>query len=78
MHGNAHVKPKSPHPAGPDKSAPVLVASGLPPPSAQVTGSSGVIQASRLFQGNQEILIDHKGETYRLRITKNDKLILTK
>jgi hemin uptake protein HemP len=31
-----------------------------------------------LFQGEKEILIDHHGEQYRLSITKNDKLILTK
>lgn len=36
------------------------------------------IPASRLFQGSHEILIDHNSETYRLRITKNGKLILTK
>jgi len=29
-------------------------------------------------QGSQEILIGHNGETYRLRITRNGKLILTK
>lgn len=37
-----------------------------------------VIPADRLFRGNQEILIAHNGETYRLRITRNSKLILTK
>lgn len=37
-----------------------------------------VIQTDSLFQGNQEILISHKGEHYRLRITRNGKLILTK
>ena len=36
------------------------------------------IATQQLFQGSQEILIDHHGETYRLRITKNGKLILTK
>jgi hemin uptake protein HemP len=39
---------------------------------------SGIIPADFLFQGSQEILISHKGEHYRLRITKNGKLILTK
>lgn len=38
----------------------------------------GIIPTDHLFQGNQEILISHKGEHYRLRITKNGKLILTK
>ena len=37
-----------------------------------------VIPTDALFQGRQEILIRHNGEHYRLRITKNAKLILTK
>jgi hemin uptake protein HemP len=36
------------------------------------------LQASDLFRGRQEIVIEFRGETYRLRITRNDKLILTK
>lgn len=39
---------------------------------------SGAIPTDFLFQGNQEILIAHNGEHYRLRITRNGKLILTK
>lgn len=35
-------------------------------------------QAVELFQGTREVLIEHKGETYRLRITKSGKLILHK
>lgn len=31
-----------------------------------------------LLRGHREILIEHGGETYRLRHTRNDKLILTK
>lgn len=31
-----------------------------------------------LLRGDREILIEHAGETYRLRHTRNDKLILTK
>lgn len=46
------------------------VTSGRPTP--------GVIPTDSLFQGRQEILISHNGEHYRLRITKNGKLILTK
>jgi|GEM_PF-435862 len=38
----------------------------------------GIIPTDRLFGDSQEILISHNGEHYRLRITKNDKLILTK
>lgn len=38
----------------------------------------GIIPTDALFRGSQEILISHNGEHYRLRITKNGKLILTK
>jgi len=31
-----------------------------------------------LFCGQQEILIEHAGHAYRLRITRQNKLILTK
>lgn len=36
------------------------------------------VSAERLFNGAKEIVIRHLGEDYRLRITRNDKLILTK
>lgn len=49
-----------------------------PDESGQRTCPSGIIPTDFLFQGNQEILISHNGEHYRLRITKNGKLILTK
>lgn len=39
---------------------------------------SDAIPADLLFKGAKEIQIVHQGETYRLRITRNDKLILTK
>ena len=45
---------------------------------AQRGQTTELVPADRLFQGSQEILIGHNGETYRLRITKNGKLILTK
>ena len=47
-------------------------ASGRPVPMPDV------IPTDSLFRGRQEILISHNGEQYRLRITKNAKLILTK
>lgn len=36
------------------------------------------ISSSELLAGDKEILIDHEGETYRLRLTRNGKLILHK
>jgi hemin uptake protein HemP len=35
-------------------------------------------QSAELLAGAKEILIHHAGEIYRLRLTKNDKLILQK
>jgi len=50
----------------------------LPNEVAQRGLPTDIVPADRLFQGSQEILIGHNGDTYRLRITKNGKLILTK
>ena len=36
------------------------------------------IDSLSLLQGEKEILIHHGGEVYRLRLTKNGKLILQK
>ncbi|MBI1284457.1 MAG: hemin uptake protein HemP [Thiobacillus sp.] len=44
----------------------------------QQAAASGAIPAEQLFKGVQEIRILHKGDLYRLRITRNDKLLLTK
>lgn len=47
------------------------------PESRPVAGLKAVASAE-LFGGETEILILHNGEQYRLRITRQDKLILTK
>lgn len=36
------------------------------------------IDVQQLMQGRQELEIAHRGEVYRLRLTKSGKLILTK
>ena len=36
------------------------------------------IESNTLLRGTREVLIRHGGEVYRLRHTRNDKLILTK
>ncbi|KQT89753.1 hypothetical protein ASG60_08665 [Methylobacterium sp. Leaf469] len=38
----------------------------------------GGIPSAALLQGRREIVILHAGSLYRLRVTANDKLILTK
>jgi hemin uptake protein HemP len=37
-----------------------------------------VIPSTEIFQGDQEILIQHGDQTYRLRITRANRLILNK
>lgn len=37
-----------------------------------------VARSGELFRGAREILIRHEGQDYRLRITQQNKLILTK
>lgn len=36
------------------------------------------VDSKQLFEGQRELIIQHQGEEYRLRITRHDKLILTK
>jgi hemin uptake protein HemP len=36
------------------------------------------VESATLFQRGREVIIVHRGQEYRLRITKSDKLILTK
>ena len=36
------------------------------------------VEVGALFGDAREVIILHRGEDYRLRITSNDKLILTK
>jgi hemin uptake protein HemP len=36
------------------------------------------IDSGRLLGGGHELVIEHAGQEYRLRLTRNDKLILTK
>ena len=36
------------------------------------------LESATLFSGAREVVIVHRGQEYRLRITKSDKLILTK
>ena len=43
-----------------------------------ITVSGLAIDSHGLLQGRNEVLIRHGNETYRLRHTRNDKLILTK
>lgn len=52
--------------------------SGLPSPVIQEVSNRRQFESRQLFAEQQEISILHAGEEYRLRITSNGKLILTK
>jgi len=52
--------------------------SNLSPESAGAHRPAGRIKLEELLKGAQEIIIEHAGQDYRLRITSNGKLILTK
>ncbi|CAH1659132.1 Hemin uptake protein HemP [Hyphomicrobiales bacterium] len=49
-----------------------------PPASAKRPAEHPIVNAQQLFGDKRELVIVHNGERYRLRITANDKLILTK
>lgn len=36
------------------------------------------LRSEDLFRNTHELIIEHQGEEYRLRLTRNDKLILNK
>lgn len=38
----------------------------------------GELESTLLFQGRRELVIRHAGQDYHLKITRQDKLILTK
>lgn len=48
-----------------------------PPAVAKSPAEPRRIDSRELFAGAREILIDHDGRTYRMRITQLGKLILT-
>jgi hemin uptake protein HemP len=52
-----------------------------PPPQESrnpVTPGPRIISSKDLFQGEQELHIQHDGAVYRLRVTQHGKLILNK
>ncbi len=47
-------------------------------PVTQRPSTPEVISAAALLRDRRELVIEHGGERYRLSLTKNGKLILTK
>ena len=53
--------------------------SGEPHPAAAPSGGSPRrLALEAILDGRREVIIHHRGEDYRLRLTSNDKLLLTK
>jgi hemin uptake protein HemP len=48
------------------------------PPGADPKQTPVTLDAATLFGGRPEIRLLHRGQEYRLRVTKQGKLILTK
>ena len=48
------------------------------PPVPGAVRAAGLMRSTVLFGRRAQILIEHAGQVYRLRITRNNKLILTK
>ena len=48
------------------------------PRVALASAAEPAVDSARLLHGQREVLIRHGDEVYRLRHTRNDKLILTK
>ncbi len=49
-----------------------------PMPAPHASRPARRIDSRQLLAGARELAIAHLGETYHLRLTRNDKLILTK
>jgi hemin uptake protein HemP len=51
---------------------------GSPEPSVEGARQARRVDSETLLQREREVVIVHRGQEYRLRLTKSDKLILTK
>jgi hemin uptake protein HemP len=50
----------------------------MEPEAKTIVGGTSVYDSARLFKGSTEIGIEHDGAIYRLKITRQGKLILNK
>jgi hemin uptake protein HemP len=62
-----HMEPTDPKPVEPDVQKRPLPLSAAP-----------VVSSETLMQGGNELVIAHRGDVYRLRVTRSGKLILQK
>ncbi|MGO4436573.1 hemin uptake protein HemP [Rhizobium sp. RAF56] len=56
-----------------------MIAEKVPtPPAPPVAAPTRLIESADIFRGQNEILIRHAGAIYRMKITRQGKLILNK
>lgn len=60
---------ETPNPSSSDQS---------PPPAAAAAAGGLVLHSRELFRQGAVVQIRHQGQTYQLRLTRQDRLILTK
>ena len=65
-------------PAADALTRPFRLLSLKPRPALAPGASVRRISSQSLLQGERELVIQHQGNEYHLRLTRNDKLILTK
>lgn len=51
---------------------------GPSPGSAETRDTTPWVRSEDLLQGGRRLMIEHGGETYHLRITRNEGLVLNK
>ena len=64
--------------AGPDVSGPIHADRERHPVGSATAKLTRTIVSAAVVKGEREVGIDHHGEIYRLKITRQGKLILTK
>ena len=65
-------------PASGGRLAPPPSRPSLRPRTTETTPAVRRVSSQSLLDGGRELVIQHQGSEYHLRLTRNDKLILTK
>jgi hemin uptake protein HemP len=54
------------------------LSAGVAPRRPMIPPRAARVSSGKLLEGGRELVIEHAGQEYHLRLTRNDKLILTK
>jgi hemin uptake protein HemP len=83
-HAGRELRPRVPEvrtmpdPASSDLNPPAPSGAKNDAPDAPEPATASLVRSEELLKGEREILIAHCQDVYRLRVTRNGKLILTK